>query len=559
MSLREYQKKRDFERTAEPAPRTTKSQKKGVLGFVVQKHDASRLHYDFRLEMEGVLKSWAVPKGFPWQQGERHLAVQVEDHPLEYARFEGVIPKGEYGGGTVMVWDEGTYEVVDDEPVRALHRGKLHLRLKGKKLKGEWTLIRTRSDAEKEHWLLLKTGESLAQISEKRDDESVLSRRSMQEIAQQKTATWHSTGQEWEVGQKTKRRAVQASTRSPSRKEEQPAKSSRRSTPSKKGKRLGFLEPMKAKLVDEPPSRGEWVYELKWDGYRALGIKDGTRVEIYSRTRKLLTEEFPEVRDALLQLPVERAIVDGEIVALDSHGRAMFQLLQARAIGHRRPPIFFYLFDLLHQDGRDLLQTPLCDRKSALEELLRNGPEALRFSANIEGDVRKILQEIGAHGMEGVIGKLRESTYEPGIRSGSWVKVKCGAEQEFVIGGFTDPQGTRPHLGAIHVGYYEGSEFRYAGKVGAGFNRALLEVMKQKLDAIAVEKCPFTDIPTRSRGKWTRNMSPAAMRKAHWVRPELVCLIRFAEWTDDGALRQPVFLGLREDKEPRDVIRERPV
>lgn len=557
MSLREYTQKRDFDRTAEPAPAGAQRKKKESLQFVVQKHDASRLHYDFRLEMEGVLKSWAVPKGFPWKQGERHLAVHVEDHPIEYAKFEGIIPRGEYGGGTVMVWDVGTYEVVDDQPVHALHRGKLHLRLKGKKLKGEWTLVRTRSDEEKEHWLLMKTAESVEPISPKRDDESVLTHRSMQQIAVQKAATWRSSGQSWETG-KRKVAEKRAGTKSATRKKEEPTRSNRKTASTRKTKRLGFLEPMKAKLVNEPPAHGDWIYELKWDGYRALGVKDGRSVEIYSRNETLLTGEFPEIRDALLQLPAERAIVDGEIVALDPEGHATFQLLQARAMGRQRPPIFFYLFDLLHLDGHDLLNLPLCDRKNALEQLLRNGPDALRFSASIEGDVRKILREISAHGMEGVIGKLRDSTYEPGLRSGTWIKVKCGAEQEFVVGGYTDPQGTRPYLGAIHVGYYDGPEFRYAGKVGAGFDRALLEMMRDKLEHLATEECPFTDIPAKSRGKWTRNMTPSAMRAAHWVKPELVCQIRFAEWTDDGALRQPVFLGLRTDKDPREVVRERP-
>ena len=404
----------------------------------------------------------------------------------------------------------------------------------------------------------MKTAESIEAISPKRDDESVLTRRTMQQIAEQKTATWRSSGQSWETG-KGKTAPSRGGTKSSARKAEEPTRSSRKSAAPRKAKRLGFLEPMKAKLVDEPPAHGDWVYELKWDGYRALGIKDGTHVEIYSRNQTLLTAEFPEIRDALLQLPVERAIVDGEVVALDSDGHATFQLLQARAMGRQRPPIFFYLFDLLHLDGRDLLKLPLCDRKSTLQELLHNGPEALRFSASIEGDVRKILREISAHGMEGVIGKRRESTYEPGQRSGDWVKVKCGNEQEFVIGGYTDPQGTRPHLGAIHVGYYDGPKFRYAGKVGAGFDRLLLKMMREKLETIAVEECPFTDIPRKSRGKWTRNMTPAAMRAAHWVRPTVVCQIRFAEWTDDGALRQPVFLGLRKDKDPREVVRERPV
>lgn len=542
MSLRAYKEKRDFTRTAEPPPKTGG---RGEQSFVVQKHDASRLHYDFRLAMGGTLKSWAVPKGFPWTQGERHLAVHVEDHPLEYAKFEGIIPKGEYGGGTVMVWDAGHFEVLGDEPLRALHRGKLHLHLKGRKLQGEWTLVRTRTDEEKEHWLLMKSGADAKPLSPREDDKSVLTGRTLEQIAAEKKATWRSNRTVANRASAEKKVPVTATSAMPRR--------GRR-----KSAALKFIEPMKAKLVSEPPSRGEWIYELKWDGYRALIIKDGPLVEIYSRNQKLLTAEFPELRDAVSSLGAERAVIDGEIVALNAEGQSSFQLLQARAMGRKRPPIFLYAFDLLHLDRRDLLRTPLIERKHLLGELLRLGPETIRFSANLEGDIRAILREIRLRGMEGVVGKRSDSLYEPGARDGTWVKVKCGNVQEFVIGGFTDPQGSRPYLGALHVGYFEGEEFRYAGKVGTGFDAEMLRFLRGKLDRLRTEQCPFTDIPTKNAGKWTRNMSPAAMRAAHWTKAKLVCQLEFAEWTQDAALRQPVFLGLRKDKEPREVIRERP-
>jgi bifunctional non-homologous end joining protein LigD len=546
MSLREYQKKRDFSRTAEPPPKAAAKPRFGS-NFVVQKHDASRLHYDFRLEMEGVLKSWAVPKGFPFASGERHLAVHVEDHPMEYANFEGIIPKGEYGGGTVMVWDVGRYEVLGEEPIRALRRGKLHMLLHGKKLKGEWTLVRTRSDEEKEHWLLLKTGGSVRALGVKRDDQSILTGRSMRQIAEQKTATWKSNRET--SSSRVESKPTKAAAREPS----SPAAKKPASKPSRRAP-LKFIEPMKAKLVEEPPSYGEWVYELKWDGYRALAIKDGESVEIFSRNHKVLTADFPEIRDAVAALPVARAILDGEIVALDPEGRPSFQLLQGRSIGRSRPVMFYYAFDLLHLEDQDLQKKKLCARKEALEQLV-DGSEVIRYSAGLEGDVREALDQISALGMEGVIGKLRDSVYEAGLRSGAWIKVKCGREQEFVIGGFTEPRGSRTDLGALLVGYYEGGKLHHAGKVGTGFNQKLLKSLRAQLDPLRTDVCPFAEPPSNKPGRWARKLP---IGKATWVKPRLVCQVKFAEWTDEGLLRQPVFLGLREDNDPRKVIRERP-
>lgn len=539
MSLREYQKKRDFQKTAEPAPRMPKSE--SGQRFIVQKHDASRVHYDFRLEMAGVLKSWAVPKGFPWIQSERHLAVQVEDHPLEYANFEGIIPQGQYGGGTVMLWDQGTYEVYGATPLQALQEGKLHLRLTGEKLKGEWTLVRTKSDLEKKQWLLLKTGENAKPISAKRDNQSILTKRTMAQIAAQRTATWQSAPEEQGPPKKS------APAPSPAK----PKRTSRNAKPR-------FLEPMKARLVEEPPAVGDWVYELKWDGFRTLAVKDGDSVELYSRNEKSLSTAFPEICAAVRALAADRLVLDGEIVALDKKGRSSFQLLQAHRSGRERPAIYYYVFDLLHLDGRDLLKMRLCERKTLLETSLQGSGDALRYSAGLEADVADMLREIRARGMEGVIGKCRDSQYHPGARNGDWVKIKCVNEQEFAVGGFTQPKGARQQLGALHVGYYDGKEFRYAGKVGTGFNVPMLRELRKRLEPLRQEESPFTDIPEKVEGVWSRNMSPAAMRAAEWVKPALVCQVKFTEWTQDGALRHPVFLGVREDKNARDVVRERP-
>jgi bifunctional non-homologous end joining protein LigD len=561
MSLRDYARKRDFKKTAEPSG--GRAAKRGGHRFVVQKHAASRLHYDFRLELGGTLKSWAVPKGVPYEKGERRLAVHVEDHPVSYLDFEGTIPKGQYGGGTVMVWDQGTFEPLSTAPLKELAGGKLHFVLKGKKLQGEWYLVRLRGGDE---WLLIKGGEDMKPVSAQADDTSVLSGKSMKQLSGSDSAVWQSN----RVGRKTFRetiaeaahaaetgptghtaakakRTVAAKTRTLARKATAPKKRSPRPPE--------FIEPMKAKLVDAPPP-GEWVYEIKFDGFRALAFRDAGGTRLLSRNNKDFAAKFPEVVDAVSTLPVDDAVIDGEIVALDDKGRSSFQLLQAYDSGQERPPIFFYAFDLLRLDGRDLTSRPLAERKAELERVLQDSKGLVRFSLSLGNEAGTLLEQARSLGLEGLIGKRRDSRYEIGQRSGAWIKLKLHREQEFVIGGYTPPGGSRMHFGALLVGIYEGDQLKFAGKVGTGFNAKLLRSLHGRFKEIRRETCPFIDLPEKRSGRYGTGVTAAEMKRCHWVRPVLVAQIRFAEWTRDGRLRHPVFLGLREDKAAHEVVRE---
>ena len=525
MSLKEYVRKRDFKETAEPRGQVEKGRSR--RRFVIQKHAASRLHYDFRLEINGTLKSWAVPKGVPYAKGEKHLAVEVEDHPLSYITFEGTIPKGQYGGGTVMVWDCGTFEPLTDSPGDELRAGKLHFRLHGEKLKGEWYLVRTRAENQ---WLIIKAGEDMKPVSKKLDDTSAISSKSMAQIGE--------NGQAWQSN-----RALQTVP-----------------TPRVAHKTAAvhnFVEPMKARLAASPPS-GDWVYEIKFDGFRALAFKNGSNVALLSRNEKDFGRKFPEVYDAVKELDAQSAIIDGDIVALDSKGRSAFQLLQAYELGQERPPIFLYAFDLLQLNGKDLRNQPLVERKAELERLIKEGPGAIRFSASLEGKAPELLKRVAKLGLEGLIAKRADSKYEAGRRSGAWVKLKLHQEQEMVIGGFTNPSGSRPHFGALLVGYYDGEKMVFAGKVGTGFNEALLQALHEQFKKLGQAECPFVNLPEKRSGRYGAGVTASAMKRCHWVKPELVCQIKFSEWTRDGKLRQPVFLGLREDKIPREVVREIP-
>src|SRR5881398_3172459 len=394
MRLAEYKRKRDFKKTAEPAGKPLPKKVKGASRFVIQKHAARRLHYDFRLEMEGVLKSWALPKGLPWNRGEKHLAVEVEDHPIEYEDFEGVIPEGQYGGGTVMVWDRGTYYVYGEQPLKSLREGKLHLVLDGEKAKGEWTLVRIRGrDNEKNQWLILKTGADAKPISKKLEDQSVKTQRTMKQIAGERDAEWESNRQadqnptsqfkarireaikkkakDEPVGQAHSRAVASAKAgRLPIAK--QGTQSGRPTIPSIAKLPSGkprFVEPMKAKLVEKPPATGDWIYELKFDGIRLIAIKDREKVSLLSRNQNDLSARFPEIVDAAKNLPTDECVLDGEVVALDEQGRSSFQLLQAREMEGRKSPIYFYVFDLLQLDGKKLVALPLEVRKTALESV----------------------------------------------------------------------------------------------------------------------------------------------------------------------------------------------
>ncbi|MEY2508543.1 MAG: bifunctional non-ous end joining protein LigD [Verrucomicrobiota bacterium] len=560
MGLTEYKKKRDFKVTAEPSGKPLPKLVKGACRFVIQKHDASRLHYDFRLEMDGVLKSWAVPKGLPWEKGEKHLAVEVEDHPVEYATFEGIIPQGQYGGGTVMVWDRGQYHVYGEDPLKAWRDGRMHIVMDGEKAKGEWSLIRTRMEAGKPQWLLLKSGTSIKPISKKRDDESVKSGRTMAQIAAQKDAEWQSNRQE------DKKPTLKTRIKAAFKKKDKEAEGGSSRGGPDIGKALAklpaakprFIEPMKPRLIDEPPTGGDWSYELKFDGIRACAIKDGRKVSLISRNGNELRARYPEVAEAMKALPVDECVLDGEVVALDPEGRSSFQLLQGVEMQGRESPICFYVFDLMQLNGRALTGLRLTARKEILAQLCSNVGDPIRYSGEIGGDARTLLGEVQRRGLEGLIGKLRDSVYEAGRRSGAWIKLKCVNEQEFVIGGFTPPQGARQHFGAVLVGYYDKKKFLFAGKVGTGFNTKSLASLHRKLKGERRDDCPFADLPSKQGGQWVQGITPSMMRKIEWVNPVFVCQVKFAEWTRDAKLRQPVFLGLREDKKPAQVVREIP-
>ena len=313
---------------------------------------------------------------------------------------------------------------------------------------------------------------------------------------------------------------------------------------------------MKPRLLEEPPSAGDWTYELKFDGIRLIAVKNGEKVSLVSRNTNELAARFPEVAEAVRALPIADCVIDGEVVALDEKGGSSFQLLQAREMEGRQSPIFYYVFDLLQAAGKNLTSVPLERRKELLSALCDGAAEQIRFSGELGGDPHALLREVTRLGLEGVIGKLRGSVYEPDRRSGAWIKLKSLNEQEFVIGGFTPPQGARKHFGALLVGYYEKKRLLFAGKVGTGFDTKMLASLHKRLKAEKREDCPFADLPSKQGGQWVQGITPAMMRRCEWINPVFVCQVKFAEWTRDGKLRQPVFLGLREDKKPTEVVRE---
>jgi len=517
MSLRRYKEKRDFTKTPEPEGAPPAKLKSGVRRFVIQKHEASHLHYDFRLEIGGTLKSWAVPKGIPFAKGEKRLAMHVEDHPISYRDFEGVIPKGQYGGGTVMVWDYGTFQTQSPTPAKDLAGGKLHFILQGKKLSGEWYLVRLKND--EKQWLLIRGGEDMKPVSKKQDDTSALSGKTMATLANSKKI-WNSNRT--------------AAT----------------------GTILPFFEPMMAKLVKRAPD-GDWQYEIKYDGFRALAfIQNKDNVRLISRNEKDLGNKFPEVLKSLRLLATENTILDGEIVVLDDKGRSSFQLLQNRESGDKAAPLLYYIFDLPQQNGTDLRSVPLEDRQARIRKTIRRPTGVLRISEVLNGDGSALLEQARKLGLEGLIGKKGHSLYESGRRTGAWIKLKTHREQEFVIGGYSDPTGGRQHFGALLLGYYESRKLRFCGKVGTGFNDSTLRSLRTKFRELESTECPFANLPESRSGRFGSGMTRAEMRRCHWLKPELVCQVRFSEWTDDFRLRQPVYLGLREDKDASEVVRE---
>jgi bifunctional non-homologous end joining protein LigD len=528
--LQEYTAKRDLSRTPEPAARKAIKANASKAGgmFVVQKHQASHLHYDFRLEMEGVLRSWAVPKGPPTTLRQSRLAMHVEDHPLEYGKFEGTIPPGNYGAGTVMVWDFGTYEDITGNATGAFYAGKMHIRMKGKKLTGEWILVKDRR-SERDNWLLIKAGESMPEFSKKADDTSALTGRSLMQIVEAKGSRWESDHQR------------SASVTVPSHKAK---------TKAAKAK-VSFIEPMQCKPVARLPEGPEWLYELKLDGYRCEVVKNGDDVQLVSRNGKSLNARFPAIAEAFRTWPVHTAIVDGEVVMLDEQGRPSFQLLQNSATAHA--PAYYFAFDLLQKDSASLVGEKLEQRRRLLQEALAGMEDPIRVSAELTGSAVQVTAAVMQLQLEGVVSKRRDSVYEPGERTGSWCKFRTNNSQEFVIGGFIP--GTK-HFDALLVGYYSGEQLIYCAKVRNGFVPRVRGEIGPRVKKLKVARCPFSNLPEKKGGRWGESITAEKMKECVWVKPELVCQVAFVEWTSAGHLRHCSFAGMREDKPAAKVVRE---
>jgi bifunctional non-homologous end joining protein LigD len=562
MGLDEYKRKRDFRVTAEPEGHV--HPQGDVLSFCIQKHAASHLHYDFRLELDGVLKSWAVPKGPSLDPSVKRLAVHVEDHPIEYGTFEGIIPKKEYGGGTVMLWDRGTW-TPDDDPHKAYRKGHLRFHLRGERLSGGWHLVRSRrgEEGQKEQWLLFKEDDDVARPESAGTvtDEfttSVDTGRTMEEIAADRDASWDSHAPAAEAmtrhgkpSRPSKKGADTAAkkpaARSASKSKPKPAPSP---APGVAGaKKAAFLKPFTpqlATLVDAVPAGDEWIHELKYDGYRLVAMLKNGSVRLITRNGNDWTERFPAVAAALEALPAGTAVLDGELVVLTPRGTTSFQALQNVMSSGRGGELVFYAFDLPYLEGMDLRGAPLLARKEALRALLGGRGGILRFSDHIQGAGAEFYRQACGMGLEGIISKRADARYVH-KRNNDWLKVKCLLRQEFVIGGYTEPRGSRSHFGALLLGVHDGDgRLVYAGKVGTGFDESRLRDVYARLRKLEREDSPFVNHGRRGR----------RLAGVHWIDPKLVCEIAFTEWTDEGILRHPVFQGLREDKDPADVVRE---
>ncbi len=538
MGLRQYWKKRNFTKTPEPRGKTIPTT--GRLQFVIQKHAASRLHYDFRLELDGTLKSWAVPKGPSLDPGQKRLAVHVEDHPLDYAGFEGIIPAKQYGGGTVLLWDRGYWEPIGD-PGSSYRRGRLKFTLHGEKLHGIWNLVRMggRQEAGKENWLLIKEKDDEARSGKKIDvtqmlTTSVASGKSIEQIASGEHAIWQSNKQSSTTSQPVPRRRPIKGI---------PAPGARKAAQEK------WVVPQLATLVTASPEGKEWVHELKYDGYRILcRLQNGTAT-LWTRNGHDWSAKLPHIAAAAGDLPVKTAWLDGEVVALLPDGRVSFQTLQNAFDTHSDSNLVYFVFDLLYHDGYDLRPAPLIERKRLLSALFKdNSPSALvQYSDHISGQGEVAFAEACRSGMEGLVAKRADASYVAG-RNRNWVKVKCGRRQEFVIGGFTDPSGSRTAFGALLLGVYDAQgRLQFAGRTGTGFSDRSLKELHARLKKLEQTTPPFVDPP-----------GGGERRGVHWVNPTLVAEVAFAEWTNEGQLRQASFQGLREDKAARTVVHERP-
>lgn len=502
MPLSEYTKKRDFKRTAEPAGVRSAARKVSHRArFVVQKHAASHLHYDLRLELDGVLKSWAVPRGPSLDSHQKRLAVQVEDHPLDYAKFEGSIPEGEYGAGEVIVWDAGKW-IPKGDAHQGLKNGVLEFELKGKKLRGKWVLVRTRSMGGKSQWLLMKRSDEAAVPESKyrvtdAEPESVLTGKML--------------------------------------KDKRPVKK----------KKIEFIQPQLAKLARDPPAGRGWLHEVKFDGYRTLAQISGGKTRLYTRTGQDWTEKYGKIAEEVGHLPVTSAWIDGEIAYTDEKGLTQFNLLQKALSSGATSRLIYYVFDLLELNGMDLRSLPLMERKKRLAALLRRTRSSrILFSDHWKGSGPALLSSACKLGLEGIISKDETQSYTSG-RGLGWIKTKCTNEQEFVIGGYVESEA-RTGFRSLLLGIRDGKKLKYVGKVGTGFDVKEMRLLLQRFERLARKKSPFSGLIEGAEN-------------VVWLRPKLVAQVAFRSWTGDHHLRQAAYKGLRLDKSAREVDLEEPI
>lgn len=544
--LDRYQAKRDFALTSEPKGGAVRAAAPSKLRYLIQKHDATRLHYDFRLELDGTLKSWAVTKGPSLNPSDKRLAVHVEDHPLEYGSFEGTIPKGQYGGGIVMLWDEGTWEPIGDAE-KAYKKGRLSFVLHGKRLKGEWHLVRMGGRArieKRDNWLLIKSHD---QYANEDNGDRALERYTTSATSGRTMSAIGKGNKQWGAKvAKTSTRTKSAKAKRTTKKKATPAG---RSEKKKRAKAAGdppprFIAPQLATLVSDPPKGDNWVHEIKFDGYRALcRISKGT-VKLVTRANNDWTKKFKSIADQMAELGLNDALLDGEITSPNVSGATAFESLQQALSANAQDRLHYYLFDALWLDGIDLRRETLLDRKKALKAALPAKHPHIHFSEHFTEPGDKVFARACKMGLEGIISKQADATYRSG-RTDAWLKEKCINEQEFVIGGFTFQPKHPERLGALLIGVYEKSELIFAGKVGTGFDRAESARLIKKLTPLEQKTAAFKAVPNPAR------------RDAVWVKPQLVAQINFTEWTGGNSLRHPSYQGLREDKPASQVVREK--
>ena len=557
MSLTKYKEKRSFDVT--PEPTGGKNKGKDLL-FVIQKHDATRLHYDFRLEMDGVLKSWAVPKGPSTDPSVKRLAMMVEDHPFDYKDFEGIIPKGQYGGGTVIVWDSGTYEPIEPFKNRAaadklllaqLKAGSVKIRLHGKKLKGEYALVKTKG-REENAWLLIKHKDKYASPDDiTTKDKSVISGKTIARMEKAPDKVYgKDTVKSAENAVAKDAKKIKAIIASPADTPRIRQKAAQLSAGA--GKKAAFpktISPMLATLVDKPVEEPGWIYEIKWDGYRAIALANGKTLDLISRNNKSFNEKFYPIYDALKKLGL-RAVLDGEIAAVKQDGVSNFGALQnwrSEADGD----LIYYVFDLLWLNGYDLKELPLLDRRALLRTILPADGGMIRESENFDTAPADFLIAAKKMGLEGIIAKKADSVYHPGDRSRDWLKIKVQKRHEVVIGGFTKNEDSPKVFSSLLVGVYEKKVLHYIGKIGTGFNDQQQKQMMAQFKPLLQKISPFDITPDVNEPSRFRRDPPHA--EAYWLQPTLVCEVSYAELTSDGVMRHPSFEGMREDKAAKDV------